>query len=61
MQKYGVLESTPGDKQAGDSKTCPLCGQALLLEGSIRLCTTHGSAPFERPLGTYKDEDDDGA
>lgn len=62
MQKYGVLESTAGDKQAGDSKTCPRCGQELRIEGPTRLCPTHGSAPFEQSAQhSQSGDDDDGA
>lgn len=60
MIKYGVDEVAPSDKQATDTKTCPLCGQALTIEGSIRLCPKHGSRPFETP-SSKEISDDDGA
>ncbi len=48
MDKYGVDESSAsGKKLASDVAYCPLCGAELKRHGSIVLCPTHGSEPFE--------------
>ncbi len=61
MQKYGVKQSAPSDKQASAITHCPLCGQTLTIDGPTRLCSTHGSAPFEVQKAPKSDDDDDGA
>ena len=44
MDKHGVV-TLP-------AATCPLCGVAPTRHGSVLLCPTHGSAPFEVALNT---------
>lgn len=49
MEKYGVDESPGPGKKLGDTDLdhCPLCGAGLRKHGSLVLCPTHGSEPFE--------------
>ena len=52
MEKYGVDQTAAVnqeqlEKQA--AKGCPECGQKLDKHGSVLMCPTHGSEPFERP------------
>jgi hypothetical protein len=55
MEKYGVNQTKDKSvKQATSEKTCPVCGSTLVVHGSVLLCRTHGSAPFE---GTNTEED----
>lgn len=55
MEKYGVRTGhKPGSvKEAADTQKCPLCSSELVKHGSVVLCKTHGSLPFE----PVKDED----
>jgi len=49
MEKYGVDEQAkPGEKQASSEVTCPRCGSLCTAHGTVFLCPTHGSEPFER-------------
>lgn len=48
MDKYGVNESVDQvalEKKAADG--CPLCGAKPSVHGSVLICPTHGSEPFE--------------
>lgn len=50
MEKYGVDETTGHDPEQLEklaAKGCPECGSALTKHGSVLICPTHGSAPFE--------------
>jgi uncharacterized Zn finger protein (UPF0148 family) len=50
MSKYGVDETSGRDQRELEklaAKGCPECGKQLTKHGSILLCPTHGSAPFE--------------
>jgi nucleoid DNA-binding protein len=50
MEKYAVDESVNQEKlEKVASKGCPECGAGLTKHGSVLLCPTHGSAPFEVP------------
>ena len=42
MDKFGV-ETTR------ITRVCPRCGELAIREGSVLLCPSHGSAPFELP------------
>jgi hypothetical protein len=56
MEKYGVkqVETLPANgKQASDTSKCPLCNAPLAVHGSVRICKTHGSLPFEK--STHED------
>jgi len=49
MEKYGVDESV--DQRAMEkaaSEGCPLCGKPVVKHGSVIMCPTHGTEPFER-------------
>lgn len=51
MTKYGVDEDgdmTQEELEKLAAKGCPECGRALTKHGSVLLCPTHGSSPFER-------------
>lgn len=49
MTKYAVDTSSPGQsKTASSEEDCPLCGKRVVRHGRVKLCPTHGSAPFER-------------
>ena len=49
MEKYGVDETAASELKLGQIALdrCPLCGAVLATHGSIVLCPTHGSKPFE--------------
>ena len=52
MEKYGVDESTGVNQQQLEkqaAKGCPDCGKELTKHGSVLMCPTHGTEPFERP------------
>lgn len=50
MDKYGVDESVDGERlEKLAAKGCPECGKKLIKHGSVLLCPTHGSEPFEHP------------
>ena len=50
MEKYGVDESRDITRKVGTAKptTCPECGAQVTRHGSVVLCPTHGSKPFEQ-------------
>jgi len=49
MDKYGVDEGIEQEKmEKAASEGCPECGRELVKHGSILLCPTHGSEPFEK-------------
>lgn len=55
MNKYGVhtdKEEKTAAVDAGEHRSaeisCPLCGRRVRREGSVLLCTVHGSKPFEK-------------
>lgn len=43
MKKFGVFET-----ENAHAKRCPICGKMLQVEGQVKLCPKHGSAPFEK-------------
>jgi len=47
MEKYNVYET-----ENLDADTCPICKAPLQVEGKIKLCPKHGSAPFEKKDST---------
>lgn len=50
IEKYGVDEATAHDQERLEkqaAKGCPECGAHLIKQGSVLLCPTHGSEPFE--------------
>ena len=56
MEKYAVNEDvnqTELEKAAAHG--CPECGEKVEKHGSVLICPTHGSAPFERSDGSSKD------
>ena len=49
MTKYAVDESVDQEQlEKISAQGCPECGQKLTRHGSVLLCPTHGSAPFEK-------------
>ena len=49
MSKFGVDESVDAkvmEKAAAEG--CPECGAKVRKEGSILICPTHGTEPFEK-------------
>lgn len=56
MEKYAVDEGVNQEKlEKVAAKGCPECGAGLTKHGSVLLCPTHGSAPFEMPQGSGND------
>jgi uncharacterized Zn finger protein (UPF0148 family) len=48
MEKFGVDESKNQERlEKMASQGCPECGAKLEKHGSVILCPTHGSKPFE--------------
>lgn len=55
MNKFGVDQTSGLDSRAMEKRAaegCPTCGKALIKHGSVLLCPTHGSEPFEGKDGT---------
>lgn len=51
MSKFGVDETTGHDQEDLEkmaAQGCPECGEKLTKHGSVLICPTHGSAPFEK-------------
>lgn len=51
MDKLGVDETTGRSQEQLEKMAahgCPECGEKLTKHGSVLLCPTHGSAPFEQ-------------
>ena len=49
MEKYGVDEtSNQQGLEKAAAEGCPLCAATLEKHGSVLICPTHGSAPFEQ-------------
>jgi len=54
MSKFGVDETLPEEKLAfmqydeQGNATCPLCKQKAERHGSVFICPTHGTEPFEK-------------
>ena len=49
MEKYGVDEGVDQEnleKKAAEG--CPQCGAELTKQGSVLICPTHGTEPFEQ-------------
>ena len=47
MDKYGVDETKPAQKEASEEVHCPVCGSICEQHGKVYLCPVHGSKPFE--------------
>jgi len=57
MEKYGVNENINSqqlEKQAAQG--CPECGDKLSKHGSVLVCPTHGTEPFESATHGSKEE-----
>jgi hypothetical protein len=49
MEKFGVDENVDGEElEKAAAKGCPVCGAAPTRHGSVLICPTHGSEPFEK-------------
>lgn len=51
MSKYGVDTTSGLDQEAMEKRAvrgCPICSKQLVKYGSVLICPTHGSEPFER-------------
>ena len=49
MEKYGVDERLKQEEmEKAAAEGCPVCGKALVQHGSVLLCPTHGTEPFEK-------------
>lgn len=47
MDKFGVDETKAAKTASDGSRKCPECGAELKKHGTVLLCPTHGSKPFE--------------
>lgn len=54
MDKYGVNEQVGNQEQLEKKAAygCPKCGVKLEKHGSVILCPTHGTEPFEETHGS---------
>lgn len=49
MEKYGVNESVDQeDLEKLAACGCPKCGRSVEKNGSVLICPTHGTEPFEK-------------
>ncbi len=48
MSKYAVETDVPHTGKVASGIRCPDCGSAVLVDGPVIRCPTHGSKPFER-------------
>jgi hypothetical protein len=50
MDKFAVDQTaglTPDEQEKRAAQGCPLCGKKPERQGSVLLCPTHGTEPFE--------------
>lgn len=51
MSKFGVDETSDHNQEDLEkmaAQGCPDCGSKVTKHGSVLICPTHGSAPFEK-------------
>lgn len=57
MEKFAVDESADQETlEKIAAHGCPICGVGIIKHGSVLMCPTHGSEPFEEHGKNHKED-----